>query len=55
MLAQRLGQMWLYHGGSPLRTLLQPHGFKEHAEPLENLEHDELHRADNKEEPDVEL
>lgn len=47
MLPQRLGQVWLYHGGTPLRELMQPHGFKERATPLENLEHDELNRADN--------
>jgi hypothetical protein len=45
MLAERPGQVWLYHGGAPLRELLQPHGYKEPAEPLENLEHDELHSS----------
>ena len=47
MVPQRYGQVWLYHGGTPLRALLQPHGFKERAAPLENLEHDELNRAEN--------
>jgi len=31
----------------PLRGLLQPHGFRERVAPLENLEHDELNRAEN--------
>ena len=44
MLPQRFGQVWLYHGGTPLRDLLQPHGFKERVAPLENLEHDEVNR-----------
>jgi hypothetical protein len=47
MIQRRHGQVWLYHGGPPLRELLQPHGFKEHAPPLENLEHDEVNRGDN--------
>ena len=47
MLPTRPGQVWLYYGGTPLRELLQPHGYKERARPLENLEHDELNRADN--------
>jgi len=47
MIPQRFGQVWLYHGGTPLRELLQPHGFKERKPPLENVEHDELNRADN--------
>ena len=47
MIPQRFGQVWLYHGGTPLRELLQPRGFKERATPLENLEHDELNRAEN--------
>ena len=47
MLPQRHGQVWLYHGGMPLRELLQPHGFREQAPLLENLEHDELNRTDN--------
>jgi len=47
MLPQRFGQVWLYHGGTPLRELLQPHGFKERVPPLENLEHDEVNRAEN--------
>ena len=45
MVAQRHGQVWLYHGGTPLRELLQPRGFKERATPLENLEHDEVNRV----------
>jgi len=49
MIPQRFGQVWLYHGGMPLRELLQPHGFKERVPPLENLEHDELNRAENDE------
>ena len=47
MIPQRFGQVWLYHGGTPLRELLQPHGFKERVPPLENLEHDEVNRAEN--------
>jgi len=47
MIPQRFGQVWLYHGGTPLRELLQPHGFKERVTPLENLEHDEVNRAEN--------
>jgi hypothetical protein len=47
MIPQRFGQVWLFHGGTPLRELLQPHGFKEQAPPLENLEHDEVNRAEN--------
>ena len=43
---QRHGQVWLYHGGTPLETLLRPHGFKERVPPLENLEHDEVNRAE---------
>ena len=42
MIRQRLGQVWLYHGGPPLETLQRPHGFREHVPPLENLEHDEV-------------
>ena len=42
MIPQRFGQVWLYHGGTPLRDLLQPHGFKERVAPFENLEHDFL-------------
>jgi len=45
MIPQRLGQVWLYHGGTPLRDLMQPHGFKERVVPLENLEHDEVNRV----------
>lgn len=47
VLPNRFGQVWLYHGGTPLRELLQPHGFKEKAQPLENLEHDELNRLED--------
>ena len=47
MVPRRFGQVWLYHGGTPLRELLQPHGFKERVPPLENLEHDEVNRAEN--------
>jgi len=47
MVPQRYGQVWLYHGGTPLRALLQPHGYRERATPLENPEHDELNRAEN--------
>ena len=47
MVLQRFGQVWLYHGGTPLRELSQPHGFKERVPPLENLEHDEVNRAEN--------
>jgi hypothetical protein len=54
MLAQRFGQVWLFHGGPPLRELLQPHGYKEHTLPLENLEHDELQRPEI-EDDDAEL
>jgi len=46
MIPQRLGQVWLYHGGPPLETLLRPHGFRERVLPLENLEHDEVNRAE---------
>jgi len=49
-LMQRIGQVWLYHGGAPLPELLRPHGYKEHVEPLENVEHDELNSV-----PDTEL
>jgi hypothetical protein len=49
MIPQCLGQVWLYHGGTPLRELQQPHGFKERVAPLENLEHDEVNRAENDE------
>jgi hypothetical protein len=47
MIPQRIGQVWLYHGGTPLRELMQPHGFKERVAPLENLEHDEVNRSEN--------
>jgi hypothetical protein len=46
MITQRFGQVWLYHGGTPLRELLQPHGFKERKPALENVEHDEVNRAE---------
>jgi len=46
MIPQRLGQVWLYHGGTPLQTLLKPHGFRERMPPLENLEHDEVNRTE---------
>ena len=52
MIPQRLGQVWLYHGGTPLQTLLQPHGFRERVPPLENLEHDELKAAEPEEGPE---
>jgi hypothetical protein len=29
-----------------VRELLQPHGFRERVPPLENLEHDEVNRAE---------
>ncbi len=44
MIPQRLGQVWLYHGGTPLETLLRPHGFRERVPSVENLEHDEVNR-----------
>jgi len=46
MTPQRLGQVWLYHGGTPLETLLKPHGFRERMPLLDNVEHDELNRAE---------
>jgi len=52
MILQRLGQVWLYHGGIPLQTLQQPHGFKERVPLLENLEHDEVNRAGSDETPE---
>ena len=52
MIPQRFGQIWLYHGGTPLRELLQPHGFRERMPPLENLEHDEVNRAEPDEGPE---
>ena len=52
MIPQRSGQVWLYHGGTPLRELLQPHGFKERVAPLENLEHDEVNRLQPDEGPE---
>lgn len=47
MIQQRYGQVWLYHGGTPLVQQLQPHGYKEHVPQRENEEHDELNRAEN--------
>ena len=47
MIQQRYGQVWLYHGGTPLPELMRPHGFKEPAPALDNLEHDEVNRAEN--------
>ncbi len=52
MIPRRFGQVWLYHGGTPLRELLQPHGFRERKPPLENLEHDELNRTEPEEGPE---
>ena len=52
MIPQRLGQVWLYHGGPPLEMLLRPHGFKEREPPLENLEHDEVNRTEPDEGPE---
>ena len=52
MIPQRLGQVWLYHGGTPLRELQQPHGFRERTPPLENPEHDEVNRAEPDEGPE---
>jgi hypothetical protein len=46
MIPQRFGQVWLYHGGTPLRELMQPHGYRERVAVLENLEHDEVNRAE---------
>lgn len=54
MIPQRLGQVWLYHGGQPLEALLRPHGFRESVRPLENLEHDEVNRAEPEEGPENE-
>jgi len=49
MLPQRFGQVWLYHGGTPLRELLQPHGFKERVSPLERIhQHHEAQDDDSK-------
>jgi hypothetical protein len=47
MMPSRYGQVWLYHGGAPLKEVLQPHGYKERVPAQENPEHDELNRADN--------
>jgi hypothetical protein len=47
MIPQRYGQVWLYHGGTPLAESLRPHGYKEHVAQRENQEHDELNRAEN--------
>ena len=52
MMPQRYGQVWLYHGGTPLRELLQPHGYREHVAPLENPEHDEVNRAEPEDAPE---
>ena len=52
MILQRLGQVWLYHGGMPLQGLLQPHGFHERVPPLENPEHDEVNRTEPDEGPE---
>ena len=49
MIRQRLGQVWLYHGGPPVETLQRPHGFRERVSPLENLEHDEVNRTEPEE------
>ena len=38
MVPQRYGQVWLYHGGTPLAGLRQPHGYKERAPARENEE-----------------
>lgn len=51
MIPQRLGQVWLYHGGTTVEMLLRPHGFKERAPRSENLEHDEVNRAEPEEGP----
>lgn len=58
MIPQRFGQVWLYHGGTPLRSLMQPHGYRERVPVLENLEHDEVNRAeaeDRTEDSEVQL
>jgi hypothetical protein len=47
MIPRRYGQVWLYHGGTPLAESLRPHGYKEHVLPRENEEHDELNRPEN--------
>ncbi|HZE61596.1 MAG TPA: hypothetical protein VE085_13690 [Burkholderiales bacterium] len=52
MIPQRFGQVWLYRGGTPVRELMQPHGFKERVTPLENLEHDEVNRLQPDEGPE---
>jgi hypothetical protein len=49
MVQQRVGQVWLYHGGTPLPALMHPHGFKERTEPLDNLEQDEVNRSPREE------
>ena len=52
MIPQRLGQVWLFHGGTPVEARLRPHGFKERMPPLENPEHDEVNRTEPEEGPE---
>lgn len=52
MIPQRFGQVWLYHGGTPLPELQQPHGFRERMPQLENLEHDEMNGSEPDEGPE---
>ena len=47
MVPQRYGQVWLYHGGTPLAEQRRPHGYKEHVPQRENEAHDELNRPEN--------
>jgi len=47
MIPQRFGRSGSTTVARRWRELLQPHGFKERRPPLENVEHDELNRADN--------
>ena len=47
MIPERIGQVWLFHGGAPLREQRLPHGFREAMTPYESLEQDELNRAAN--------
>ncbi|HTM62860.1 MAG TPA: hypothetical protein VL199_21130 [Burkholderiales bacterium] len=35
MIPQRLGQVWLYHGGTTVETLLRPHDEVNRTEPAE--------------------
>jgi hypothetical protein len=49
MIPQRYGQVWLYYGGTPVRELLQPHGYREHVASRENPEHDEVNRGEPEE------